>query len=137
MPDLGMLVSIASPILATGTVFASAWLGRHAGRAAVKQAATDERKAASADWASYTAELRQDNADLRKHNVELSDRVEKVEQRVDDSELRAAAAELRASKAEKLYALAVVYLRRISHWVNDYLPAEKLPPPPPELEADL
>ena len=132
-----LVIGAASPAVALLTIFASAWAGRHAGRAAlrqaeatVKQAATDERKAASADWGAYTRELRQQNKNL-------IERVDHLEKRVEAAEMRAAAADLRATKAEQLYALAIIYLRGISAWVNDHWPGESLPSAPPELEADL
>ena len=138
------IIGLASPAVAILTILGSAWAGRHAGHAALKQAegtvkdaATNERKAASADWAAYTAELRQENVDLRKHNQEQAERLDKLEHRVDDSELRAAAAELRALKSQELYSLALVYLRRVFVWANDHWPGVEIPPPPPELEADL
>lgn len=132
-----LFIELASPVVALLTIFVSAWIGRHSGRAAVHQAATDERRAASADWATYTSELRLDNIELRKYNVELGERLDLVERRVEAAEMRAAAADLRATKAEQLYAMAIIYLRGISAWVNDHWPGESLPSAPPELEADL
>ena len=135
--NLTLFIGLASPAVALLTIVASSWAGRHAGRAAlkaaegtIKDAATNERKAASADWATYTRELRQQNQNLL-------ERVDHLEKRVEAAEMRSAAADLRATKAEQLYAMAIIYLRGISAWVNDHWPGESLPLAPPELEADL
>lgn len=73
--------------------------------------------------------------DAVKHTSALG--LAEVERRLGDSEIRAQAAEIRAHRSEGLYSLAVVYLRRLSTWVNDHWPDENVPPPPPELERDL
>ena len=96
----------------------------------MRTAVVAERAAASADWESHTVAL-------QRYADSMAERLCKVEQRLDDAEMRNVATELRATKAEGLYAVALIYLRRIAIWVNDHLPGATLPPPPPELENDL
>jgi hypothetical protein len=84
--------------------------------AAETAAGASSRQANTADWAAYTERL--------------GDRLEKVETRLDASEER-------ADRAEGRYRTAIAYIRQIAEWVAERLPGHDMPPPPPELEADL
>ncbi|WP_104151103.1 hypothetical protein [Mycobacterium intracellulare] len=98
--------------------------------ATLKQAVVAEREAASADWARYCDAQ-------QKWNESLAQQIGENNKRLADAEMRAAGSELRASKAEALYSTALAYLRHLAGWFAENWPGEKMPTPPPELEADL
>lgn len=99
-------------------------------KATLKQAVVAERDAASADWARYSDAQ-------QKWNESLAQQIGENNKRLADAEMRAAGSELRASKAEALYSTALAYLRHLAGWFAENWPGEKMPTPPPELEADL
>jgi hypothetical protein len=69
-----LILTITVPLLLSLlTVAGSAWMSRLSGRAAIHQAATDERRQASADWEAYTGEL-------RRYNDGLTTRLAQVEE---------------------------------------------------------
>jgi hypothetical protein len=95
--------------------------------AAIQDAITRATEANDKHWAIYL--------DAGQRRVEdLEKLVSKNAERIEQAELRSEAAEVRANKAEHLYAIATVYLRRVIRWINDNLPGEDYPPPPPELD---
>lgn len=134
MIDWPVLAAIATPILACVGVVVGAWVGRRAGirqaDAAVTQAESSARNTVTADWKAFS-----DSLQTRLGAVET--RSTATEVRLDAAELRASAAEDRATVAEGMYKAAVQYLRQIAGWFEHRFPAEKLPPPPPELEGEL
>ena len=58
-------------------------------------------------------------------------------ERTEDAELRAEADKMARIKAEHLYSMAIMYLRKVIRWIDQNLPGESYPPPPPELKLDL
>jgi hypothetical protein len=75
-----LILSIAVPVLvAAFSLFASAFVGRHAGKAAIMRATTDVKQAQDANWAAYTEQQRLDNEGLRKDNKDLRDRIDAAE----------------------------------------------------------
>lgn len=127
---LAALSVVAGPLLGRWAADKTAVAALNTAEAQMRSAVVAERAAASADWESHTVAL-------QRYADSMADRLGRVEQRLDDAEMRNIATELRATKAEGLYAVALIYLRRIALWVNDHLPGATLPPPPPELENDL
>lgn len=117
-----LILAIAAPVLAGLTVVASAFFGRHSGRAAVQQAVTDERRAATADWAAYSAELRQ-------HTKQLSERLSTVERRLDETEKQ-------AQTSEYLLRIALRHIRDLVAWGVGPR-TEPMPEPPTELLDQL
>jgi hypothetical protein len=99
-------------------------------QAEMRRAVVAEREQANADWARFC------NAQDRIIKS-LSDRTEDNNRRLSEAEMRTEAAELRATQAEKLYAISIIYLRRLVDWINDNLPGQKYPPPPSGLKIDM
>lgn len=99
-------------------------------RAQMRKAVVAEREQASADWARY-CEAQQ------RWNESLQEQINDNAQRIADTELRLLEAEERAHNWEKLYRKASIYLRRLIIWINENLPGEAYPLPPPELDLDL
>lgn len=124
--EIGMLSSLFAALAITGTALIGRKAARKAADAAMHAALTDEREAISADWDRYTGRLQEWAGSLHR-------RVGELECRVGDAEKKADVAEVRAARAERMYEVAVDYLRRVSVWVAERLPGDELPPPPVEL----
>lgn len=99
-------------------------------RAQMRQAIVSEREQASADWARYTEAM-------QKWNERLEGQIGKTAQEIEHAKLRILEAEQRAYDWEKLYRKASIYLRGLILWINEHLPGESYPVPPPELDLDL
>jgi hypothetical protein len=99
-------------------------------KAAKVEAEAADKQATTADWKAYVDSV-------HVWNGGLADRLEHVETRLDEAEQRSHFAEERAVRAETLYHSAIAYVKQIADWVAERLPGHAMPPPPPELEADL
>lgn len=108
----------------------SAAAAEDAAKAEMHKAVVAEREQQAANWAKITE-------GMQRWNEQLSDRLGEVEKRLGDAEIRSSAAEIKATTAEKNYRIAIVYLRRVIHWVNNNWPGNDCPEPPPELVSDL
>lgn len=95
-----------------------------------RDAFTRAYEAASLNWARYTDAVQKW---CESQSVELS----KLSERQERTDLALQAEILARHKAERLYAVAIIYLRRIASWFAEHWPGEEMPPPPPELEPDL
>lgn len=105
--------------------------------AEMRKAVASEREQASVDWARYCEAQDRDNAGLRKRLGSMEARLDNAEMRSAAEAEKAAHESQRAAAAEKLYTIAVVYLRRVIGWIDDNLPGERYPAPPPELNLDI
>ncbi|QYC55111.1 hypothetical protein SEA_BOILGATE_30 [Mycobacterium phage Boilgate] len=131
----GELAAVLSPLLSLVGVVLAALLGRRAGEATaaakVRDAETNARAAATADWKAYTDSL-------NVYNAALAERLGRVEGRLADAEARTAKAEARAAEAEHMYRVAIGYLRQLVEWCSQRLPSgEELPEVPHVLVGDL
>jgi gas vesicle protein len=168
--DWTIFVAAASPL---ASIIIGYLTANVAGRAAIHQAANDERRQSDEHWERFNTNLRLDNEALRerigkldeevskqvdsvrKHaskqledaqqehtelisaiHREYTERLSNVEKRLSEAERTATAAEFRASKAERMYSLAIVYLREVFAWAKSAKAGEP-PPVPAELEPDL
>jgi DNA anti-recombination protein RmuC len=180
METWGSQVNIETLTIAVGAAVpvasvAASWITAHlTGRAAIHQAANDERRTEAEHWDKYTSRLSHDNEDLRERinkldtevtghiervrrhaaaeleatqkeydtrlqeaNDENASRLRRLERRVSESEIQAKAAEIRAAKAERLYSIAIAYLREIVSLARSGVSGVSLPPIPSDLEPDL
>lgn len=95
-----------------------------------RDAFTRAYEAASLNWARYTE-------GMQKWCSSQSDEFAKLSERQAKTDMALEAEILARHKAERLYSIAIIYLRRIASWWAEHWPGEALPPPPPELETDL
>ena len=122
--------ALIGPVFATLGVILSAFIGRHSGRAAMRQAATEERRQVSQDWEAYTRSVREWSADMAK-------RLSVVESRLDACERCTREAEERAHKAERLLQIAVDFLRNSMAWFRSRYPGVEGLAVPEELKSHL
>lgn len=99
-------------------------------RAEVQRAWNEAYKTVDAHYARL-------NDGMHRWNLDLQKSVSENTRRIEEAELRAEAADVRATKAEHLYSIAIIYMRRVIRWINENLPGEDYPAPPPELNLDL
>lgn len=126
--------AVGSPVL----VALLAWLsGRHGARAALRNseatlrtAVTDERQAASADWAKF-CEAQQ------KFNEHQADEIKDLDERLGQAELGRITAERRASESDWRASIAATYVRILIRWVEERWPLGDYPKPPAELGLDI
>lgn len=142
---LTLIIPVAGAII----VSLLAWLsGRHGGRAALRNseatlrtAVTDERKAASADWAAF-CQVQQTAHDKemevqQKWNEHLAVQLKDLDERLGEAELGRITAEQRASASDWRAAIALNYVRRLIAWVDERWPLGDYPQPPAELNLDI
>ena len=98
--------------------------------AAIQDAITKAVEANDKRWAIYG-----DMMERRCQSLEAD--TSKNAARIENAELRSEADREARNQAEKNFRTAMVYLRRVIRWINDVLPGEHYPPPPPELSLDL
>lgn len=108
----------------------SAKIAEATARAAIDDTFTRAYEAADAHWARYTEAQQRDNDDLRSQISENSMRIE-------NAEMRSIADRAARTEAEKNFRIAIAYLRRVMRWIDEVLPGEHYPPPPPELLGGL
>lgn len=129
---------VAGPLFACLGVIFAAFIGGLFGHIAARKSAevnnqdafTRAYQAASDNWARYTEAMQKW---CETQSAELS----KLAHRQTQTDMALEAERMRANKNERLYATAIIYLRRIASWINENWPGVTLPPPPPEIEADL
>jgi hypothetical protein len=98
--------------------------------AEMREAVAAEREAQARQWAQITE-------GMQKWNESLQRDIEKNSRRIDEAELRALADRERADRNERLYSIAIIYLRKLVRWIDDVVPGEDYPPIPVELKMDL
>ena len=101
----------------------SAWVGRLGGKAAMRQAMTDERRVVTDEW--------------RQLADGLTRRLAAVEARLDDCEERTHDAERRASETRRVLDVALDFLRRGMTWFTNAYPGVTGVPIPDELKPHL
>jgi hypothetical protein len=100
-------------------------------QAAVDDTFTRAYEAADKHWARYL------EANERR-NEQLTEEVQRNTLRIEQAEMRAEAERVARTKAEHLYAVSIIYLRRVIRWINEYMPDRPdYPRHPPEIDADL
>lgn len=131
-------LTILAPVMGAVVVALLAWVGgRAAGRAALRNseaalrtAVTEERKAASADWAAFV-EAHQ------RWNEQQAEEIKDLDRRLGEAELGRITAERRASESDWRAAIAATYVRRLLRWVEERWPLGDYPQPPAELNLDI
>lgn len=98
--------------------------------AEMRKAVSDEREAQARQWAQITEGMQRWNESLQKD-------IQENARRIDEAELRALADRERADRSERLYAKAIIYLRKLIRWIDEVVPGESYPTIPPELNVDL
>jgi hypothetical protein len=111
--------------------------GRTGGKAALRNsetalraAVTEERKAASADWASFV-EAHQ------RWNEHQAEEIKDLDRRLGEAEVGRTTAERRAAESDWRAAIAATYVRNLIRWVEERWPLGDYPRPPAELGLDI